>query len=94
MPERNRDPAGDPDGMSAEEAERIVRNAGTGRLDTRDPEIRRLIATAQRRVARHTLWGDVSSTRHRRWVIGGVLFLVLWVVGLAVPLLSTFVWTR
>ncbi|MFT4307583.1 MAG: hypothetical protein QM604_11905 [Microbacterium sp.] len=93
MPEDS-DEAPGADGMTAEEAERIVRNAGAGRLDLRDPEIRKLVSTAQRSIARHTLWGDVSSTRHRRWVIGGVLFLLLWLIGLAVPFLSTFVWSR
>ncbi|MFT4211917.1 MAG: hypothetical protein QM626_08590 [Microbacterium sp.] len=88
------DNSGDVDGMTAEEAERIVRNAGAGRLDMSDPEIRKLVATAQRSIARHTLWGDVSGTRHRRWVIGGILFLLLWLIGLAVPFLSTFVWSR
>lgn len=78
--------------LTADEAERILRQAGRGALDTRDPEVRRLVTQAQRTVVRHSLWGDAHSTRHRRYLWWGGAFLLLWIVGLVVPFAVVFGW--
>jgi hypothetical protein len=76
--------------LSPEEAERIVSRAQAGELDTDDPEIRRVVSSAQRAHARHSLWGDVPRRRVRLYIGLGIAFVLLWIVGLAVPLLLTF----
>lgn len=76
--------------LSPEEAERIVSRAQAGELDTDDPEIRRVVSSAQRAHARHSLWGDVPRRRVRLSIGLGIAFVLLWIVGLAVPLLLTF----
>ncbi|GAA1465062.1 hypothetical protein [Microbacterium thalassium] len=83
MPSPDRD-------LSPEEAENIARHAREGRLDTGDPEIRRVVSRANREDVRNSLWGDMPVA-NRRWLLfGGIAFVALWVVGLAVPLLLTF----
>lgn len=82
-------PASDDD-LSPEEAEEISRHAREGRLDTGDPEIRRVVHEANREVVRHSLWGDMPVRQRRLLLIGGIAFVALWVIGLAVPLLLTF----
>lgn len=81
-----------PTPLTAEEAERILQQVGRGVLDTRDPEVRRIVAQAQRTIVRHSLWGDATSTRHRRYLFWGIAFLVLWIVGLVVPFAIVFGW--
>ncbi len=76
--------------LTPEEAELIAKHAREGRLDVDDPTIRRVATDAQRTFVRQSLWGGGSPSR-RRWIfVGGIAFVALWVVGLAVPLLLTF----
>lgn len=76
--------------FSPEEAERIVIRARAGELDTEDAEIRRVVAGAQRAHAQHSLWGDVPRRRVWLYLGAGIAFVMLWIIGLAVPLLLTF----
>jgi hypothetical protein len=76
--------------LSPEEAERIVSRAQAGELDTEDPEIRRVVSSAQRAHARHSIWGDVPRRRVWLYIGLGIAFILLWIGGLAMPLLLTF----
>ena len=78
--------------MPLEEALRISTNAADGVLDLADPDVARVVAQANRVVTRSQMWGstpDLPTRRWRRWtVVGGLLFVLVWVAGLLLPLLA------
>ncbi|PZE25648.1 MULTISPECIES: hypothetical protein [unclassified Curtobacterium] len=79
--------------MPLEEAERISTNAADGLLDTSDPDVARVVAQANRVVTRSQMWGSTPDLPTRRWrrltVLGGLLFVLIWVAGLMLPLLAS-----
>jgi hypothetical protein len=79
--------------MPLEEAERIATNAADGVLDISDPDVARVVAQANRVVIRSQMWGTTPDTSTRRWrkltVLGGILFVAVWVAGLLIPLFSS-----
>jgi hypothetical protein len=79
--------------MPLEEAERIATNAAEGLLDTSDPDVARIVGQANRVVIRSQMWGSTPDLPTRRWrrltVVGGVLFVLVWVGGLLLPLLAS-----
>ncbi|GAA5033272.1 hypothetical protein GCM10025738_16460 [Microbacterium fluvii] len=78
------------DDLTPDEAERIAQQARDGRLETDDPQIRKVVTRAQRTVVRTSLWGDAPRSRRMLVLWLAIGFIALWVVGLAVPLILTF----
>jgi hypothetical protein len=76
--------------MPLEEAQRIATNASEGLLDVGDPDVARVVAQANRVVIRSQMWGSTPDVPTRRWrrltVVGGLVFILVWVAGLLVPL--------
>lgn len=76
--------------MSLDEAQRIAENASKGLLDTTDVDVARVVAQANRTVMRSQMWGGSDSASTRRWrrltIVGGMIFIAVWVAGLLVPL--------
>lgn len=76
--------------MPIEEAQKIAANASNGLLDLADPDVARVVAQANRVVLRSQMWGSAPEPSTRRWrrltVIGGIVFIAVWVAGLLVPL--------
>ncbi|WP_157071541.1 hypothetical protein [Curtobacterium ammoniigenes] len=76
--------------MALDEAQRIAEHAASGLLDTTDADVARVVAQANRVVMRAQMWGASEGATTRRWrrmtVIGGLVFIAVWVAGLLVPL--------
>lgn len=91
VPMRRRDRTTGDTALTVDEATAIAEHAEHGRLDTEDPEVRRLVGEANRVLVRAGVWGVAESPRQRRrrrvLAIGASVLVVSWLAGLFLPLL-------
>jgi hypothetical protein len=88
---RRRDHATGDTALTVDEATAIAEHAENGRLDTDDPEVRRLVGEANRVLVRAGVWGVPEGPRQRRrrrvLAIGASVLVLSWIAGLFLPLL-------
>jgi hypothetical protein len=76
--------------MTVEEAQRIAERADRGELDLQDPDIRRAVNEARRRLVRASVWGRTDEERRRTratvLVMSGAVLLFVLGLGLAIAL--------